>query len=150
MNSNVIDNSCKPFTKNEIYGCNLFKEIMFKLNGEDFFKKINLYSPGPPAPAYEINEYNNSSLRANRIKWMGLLNEIFSNFDKDVKNEFINAHSYLQNEKREKKKIEFLMMNTSITKNQFKTYCVLDNQVDKLDYLYEILDRSSYDNFVKV
>jgi len=159
-----LSNRVDVFNEDQVKGAKLFKEILLGYDGYTFVHQIQNFilnipdlirlSGLKPYTDNQLNklieEYNNLSRRNKNIKWIGVLNEIFSIFPENVKNLYIQEAKEMDKNKIMKKKIQFLLINNSISKQEFLTYYSLDNEISKLDYLYNILPREHYDKFMKI
>lgn len=152
------------FSEDEVKGAKLFKDILLGYDGYTFVHQIQKFILNIPdlnilsgLKLYSdnqlntlIEEYNNLSRRNKNIKWIEILNEIFSKFPENVKNLYIQEAKEMVKNKALKKKIQFLLINDSISKQEFLTYHSLGSEISKLDYLYNILPREQYDKFMKI
>ena len=152
------------FNEDEVKGAKLFKDILLNYDGYTFVHQIQKFifnmpdlirlSGLKPYSDNQLNklieEYNNFSRRNKNIKWIGILNEIFSIFPENVKKLYIQEAKEMEKKKTIKKQIQFLLINNNINKQEFFTFHTLDDETSKLDYLYEILPRNQYNKFIKI
>ena len=152
------------FNEDEVKGAKLFKDILLDYDGHTFVHQIQKFILIIPDLVRlsglkyfsdeqlntHIEQYNNLSRRNKNIKWIGILNEIFSRFPENVKNLYITEAKDIEKNKIMKKQIQFLLINNNINKQDFFTFYSLDDETSKLDYLYNILPREQYDKFMKI
>lgn len=126
---------------------------------ESLYKKGELLSSKMNTDNNVFNQlvlkYDKSTSKHRRIDWTWKLNDIFYSFTLEIKNKYIYDAIELDIEKKnqlkldkDKNKIRYLI--NKLLDKEFNIYKNLENESDKLDYLYKILDRNEYDYFRQI
>lgn len=153
-----------PFTPKDTKAAQLFREIMWEKDGEQFIYQVQHYLKNIPeiSKIYKIHPfkledipdlidmYNVSSKRNKTITWVQILNDIFSTFTDDIKDAYYDEAITRDYEKKFKYRLAYLINKNCLTEEQLYTYYSLSNEPKKMDYLYNILDRNTYDKIMNI